>query len=843
MKISTPLPAKALAWSESLNLEPDHELRGEGYLRLAGKLAEEEQWQAAAEIYQRLIDDDAPSLALKHEAETRMRLLLDQGAFGQRFEHWTRHFARHAADPTALAAMTAGGLAYRVTRVAVAGRLLNVAASPLTRGLVARSLAVSAGFSAELLAFTSVARASASTSTSWPQDIAHASLSLGALKLSGGAANALTGRTLAAGARSPLLFSAFQQSSMLGGILLGAQLETAAALRPQGMDPWEALSTLLHFNIGGQLSRRWLGSRFAGLENRLDQNWRELTWRGSSGTGARLAFAGGGARYAEEFRPSIERATQAPHFLNERHGTESGLTPPVVRDLEAKYLRLFPRDEQGFYSQEIVKRSCRIPCDLPGFHENLLEALLSSPRRGELSQLYTVYAIERIFNTDALGTSRGSFGYAPLQLLLGNVLSESDPGLRRLAMSAILATFDRGFSRADSAELMLNFTRLPHSPAQEKPTYDQRFYSLHGDEANRAWESYRPHDLVPLFNFVHRESLLHPAVAGPIIETLGRGRAEGSPYFASEIDAAIDYARFYPYGDLVLRRLHHIFESGDLPGKLIEITGEASNIPTERYVRTLTQNGHSADDIAETLNGSVHTAYFNDMRLAKKVTSVFQDIAPFLANPKLRDANRARLVEAMMDHIVLHRSFRTVDFFKLLQFGSYPLAEFFERAWMERQFILEVLPDDAFQRELSASGLQVADCEFSLFRRVRGGPDRILLRALPPLSIRRPSERDQSFSQVVWRLRGMIHELQHWSDFNGIGPEGTFKPFKLVGISPEERLISEIMAYVEEFRWQAMNHDDHYLQIARRLGDTVPLYLRNVAEQSYSKEFGTRSRP
>jgi hypothetical protein len=833
MKISASLTGKARAWSESLAREPDDELRGAGYLQLAGRLVEQESFPAAAEVYRRLVDEAEVSAGLKWQAMAGLAALQGKGDFGDRFEHWSRSFLQHASDPASLAAMTAGGLAYRTVRLGVAGKLLQASATPWTRGVLAKGVAIGAGFGAETLAFAALSRGlGPSRNTAWSTDLAHAAMTLVALKLSGAAGNAISSKLFGAGLNHRWSGSLVRQGSMLGGILLGAEMEKAAGWRDQSLDAWEAMATLLHFNIGGELSRRWLGRRFGHFESRLEQHWREIPWQGSLAWGARPALAGAGTSRPAPLPVGLEE-TSAPRFLSERHGDESGLTPPIVNVLEQRYLRLFPKDESGFYSRDIVRKTCRIRCNLPGFHENLLDALLRSPQVGQLSQLYTVYAIERIFNTDALGTSRGSFNYAPLQMLLGHVLNETDAGLRQHAMRAILATFERGFSRGDSVELLLNFTRVPHTPAEDNISYDKRFFALHGEEANRAWENYRPQDLIPLFNFVYRDSALHPNKAGQIIDALGRGRAEGSPYFASEIDAVLDYSRFHPHGDLILRRLYHIFESGDLPTKLAEIAGEASKITTERYVRTLSMNGHPARDIAETLNGSVHTAYFNDMRLAEKVASVFQEIGPFLANPQLRAANRDRLVDAMMNHVALHRPFKTADYFNLLRHGTYPLAEFFEQAWLAGEFRVEVLPAEVFKKELIASGLQVADCEWSLFRRGRGSPDRILLRDLPPLGIRSPADRDQSFSEVIWRLRGLVHELEHWRHFSGRSPEGPVRPFQLVGINREERLITEVMAYLEEFRWQAMNHDDHYLQIARRLGDSVPLYLRNVAEQSY----------
>ncbi|HKY61946.1 MAG TPA: hypothetical protein VJR29_00870 [bacterium] len=830
MKISSPLPAKALAWSESLGREPDLELRGEGYLHLADDLAAEEHAPAAAEIYSGLLADAALPPKLRQRAQEGLSLLSGGGTFGDRFEVWSRSFLRHASDPKALAAMTAGGLAYRLVRIGVAGRLLDAAASPWTRGFLAQSLATGGGFGAEVLAFTSVHRAMEPSPLSWSRDLSHASLTLGTLKLSGATGGAVAGRLLGPAPRSTLTAGLLQQGSLLGGILLGAELEKAAGWREKDLDSWEALATLLHFNVGGQLSRRWLGSRFAAWENGLDLRWRQTAWNGSSASGGprlALATAGGPA-------PRSEAPTASPRFLSVGRGSESGLTPPIVRQLEEKYLRLFPRGDEGFYSEEIIRRACRIRCSLPGFHENLLEALWRSPQRGQVGQLHTLLAIERIFETDALGSSRGSFDYAPLQLLLGQVLSETDPALRHHAMQNILRVFERGFSRSDTSELLITYSKEPISPAQDTPTYDAHFHANHGAEAVRAWPGVREQDLVPLFNFVHREAGFHSAKAGHMIEVLGRGHDPASPYFAAEINGAIDYARFHPQGHLVLNRLYHVLESRDLPSKLSEIVAEPSKIPTQRYVETLGQQGHSDERIAQTLNGGVHTAHFNDLRLAEKVVSVFRESGPYLRYPELRERNRSRLVDHFLNHAAVHRRMNAEQLFGLLKSSYFPRADFFEQAWRQGDFDIRVLPEREFFREVETGGLP-RDCEWTLFRQAsnRHETDQILVREPPYLRIGTIADRDRAFSETVWRLRGLVHELEHWRHFNGRSENGPVEPFRLAGISREERLITEIMAYLEEFSWRAMNTDDHFPQVARRLGDTLPLYFRNVAEQSY----------
>lgn len=831
MKISAPLSAKVRAWSESIALEPDQALRGEAYLRLAARLVEEEKWPAAAELYTELLEDDTYSAELKRQAQGRLDLLGGRGPFGDRFEVWARSFVQHATDPSALAAMTAAGLAYRVTRLGVASRLIQAAASPWTRGLAAQGLAIGAGFGAELFAFTSVGRALAPGASTWTQNLAHSALSLGALKLSAAAGGALAARSLGSTPSSTLAVGFFQQGALLSGILLGAGLEKAMGWRETNIGLAEALSTLLHFNVAGQLSRHGVGESFSKWESGLELRWQRMPWRGIEDFGPQFALAGkSGFDAAAKDSPRPD----APYFLATRVGSEPGPTPPMVRQLEETYRKYFPPDGPGVYSGEIVQRACRIRCNLPDFHENLLESLSISPFRGQLGQLYTVLAIERIFETDALGSSRGSFDYAPLQLLLGRVLSDSAAPIRLHAMRSIFEVFERGFSRVDSFELLERYTSHPTSPLLDNPIYDVRFHELHSELATEAWRNFRPRDIVPLFNHVYEEAGSQAIKADKMIETLGSGRSHNSPYFATEIDGSLDYARTMAYGGLVLRRLGHILEAGDHPSKLSEISSEPQKIPTERYIDALFKNGHNYEQIAELLNGSVHTAYFNDRRLADTVVSVYREVTPYLRIPRLREENKARLVQSFLDHAATHRDAGEYDLFRFLRAGRFGKSEFFEQAWRNGAFKVEILPDHEFQRQVQAWG-RAKECEWTFFRkgRGRGEQDRILIREMPPLDISSHAHREASFSELLWRLRGFVHELEHWRHFSGAGENGPVAPFLLLGISREERLITEIMAHMEEFRWRAMNSDDHFLHLARRLGDSVPLYLRNVAEQNY----------
>ncbi|MCC7345219.1 MAG: hypothetical protein IT573_09790, partial [Deltaproteobacteria bacterium] len=128
------------------------------------------------------------------------------------------------------------------------------------------------------------------------------------------------------------------------------------------------------------------------------------------------------------------------------------------------------------------------------------------------------------------------------------------------------------------------------------------------------------------------------------------------------------------------------------------------------------------------------------------------------------------------------------------------------------------------------------DCDLSIFfphGGERGGP--LILIKAPELDLGNEAGRRRAFAELMNRVKALAHEAEHWRHVTGnyFGTERASRPLQLAEASREERYVSEIMAYLEEFRWRARNLDADFWEISRRLGETLPVYLRGIADRSY----------
>lgn len=269
---------------QSLERESDPELRAEGFFQMALRLENSGNLEVAVEIYREFLQagETIPtaSATLRSRAQQRLDAILGRGAVGPRAEFLLRRLAQEATDPTMILSMAMGSAVFRMTRLAVLGRLTSApTAGFLTRGLGAQALAGLAGFALEAPAFTLsgrglrslVARPETSQEPSLAAELASSYLSLGALKMTGLLSSGLA-RHLRLGEGS-FGTSALQLGSGLSGLLLARRLENTAGLRPdQGgaIALVDSLATLLQFRVGGRLAGQLFGPRFAAWERGLD---------------------------------------------------------------------------------------------------------------------------------------------------------------------------------------------------------------------------------------------------------------------------------------------------------------------------------------------------------------------------------------------------------------------------------------------------------------------------------------------------------------------------------------------------------------------------------------------
>ncbi|HKX13308.1 MAG TPA: hypothetical protein VJP40_09160, partial [bacterium] len=308
----------------SLARERDPELFAQGLLSLAGRQANHGNLELAGRLYNALHQGgEALPAALRNLAHRRFEALQGRGEIGDVAESMVGRFAHEATEPTALLAMGVAGAAFKVTRLAALGRL---AATPtanfLTRGFGARALASVTGFGVEAAVFPLAGRLAnegLGRHQDWSRqamgrDLASSFLFLGAMKLSGWAAgagfnrvhgiNPLSGQATRLGGISAVSRPLVPQLGMLGGIMIGHELEVAAGLReaqPFTASLVHSLAMLAQFNVAGRATRTLFGERFHAWENQLEMQTQVLSSRALArplaptlNFGPELAFASSG---------------------------------------------------------------------------------------------------------------------------------------------------------------------------------------------------------------------------------------------------------------------------------------------------------------------------------------------------------------------------------------------------------------------------------------------------------------------------------------------------------------------------------------------------------------------
>ena len=286
----------------SLGRERDPELFGQGLLNLAGRQAQQGNLPFAAQLYQALSQGgDALPAEVRRLAQRRVEALQGHGEIGDVAEAMVGRFAQEATEPTSLLAMGVAGAAFKVTRLATLSRLVgNPSTNFLTRGFGARALASVAGFGVEATVFPlagRLANAGLGRSQDWSRqalgrDLASSFLFLGAMKMSGWAAgagfnrihgiNPLSGQATRLGAFSAISRPLVPQLGMLGGIMLGHEMEVAAGLReaePFSSSLVHSLGMLVQFNVAGRATRGLFGERWHRWENQLEMQTQTLSQR------------------------------------------------------------------------------------------------------------------------------------------------------------------------------------------------------------------------------------------------------------------------------------------------------------------------------------------------------------------------------------------------------------------------------------------------------------------------------------------------------------------------------------------------------------------------------------
>ncbi|MFO1463593.1 MAG: PAS domain S-box protein [bacterium] len=282
-----------MAELDSISRETDPQLFFEALLGFGQRCERDGQIETAASVYS-LLSEGTGFPAFETRSLARLRAIEGVGPAGARAEFLMRRLTTEATDPAMLLSMGLAGAAFRVTRLAVLGRLASSpVANAFTRGLGARLAASGAGFLVESSTFTLAGHGlleALGRPQDWSlrrlgRDWASGALALGSLKFFGWAGGRLYQRTRglepwAANAAPSWGQILFQQGSMLSGILAAQRLETAVGLR-EGRDGAttlvDGLATLLQFNVAGRLTHTAFGEGWSRWERGLEIQSARLT--------------------------------------------------------------------------------------------------------------------------------------------------------------------------------------------------------------------------------------------------------------------------------------------------------------------------------------------------------------------------------------------------------------------------------------------------------------------------------------------------------------------------------------------------------------------------------------
>jgi len=319
-------------------------------------------------------------------AQLRLDAIVGRGAVGRRAEFLLRRFAAEASDPAMLFAMSAAGIVFRATRLAMLSRL---AATPggsfLTRGLGARAVSSLAGFALEAPAFTlsaRVANQALGRNQDWSgsalrRDILSSYLVLGGMKLAGATSSSLHRRIVGSeSSRLAVSLSAglFHQAGTLGGIFLGHTLEQSLGLRSEvdgATTLTDSLALLLQFHVAGRISGAAFGDSVGRWERALDSQNESLaavrepslhSWEGDA-WGPRPAYASMMSGHSvAEILPGGEPAEFPPTESASRPGSleaERPASQPVPVGPKARPEYVPPSAYKSF--RELIARSRVLP--------------------------------------------------------------------------------------------------------------------------------------------------------------------------------------------------------------------------------------------------------------------------------------------------------------------------------------------------------------------------------------------------------------------------------------------------------------------------------------------------
>lgn len=812
--------------------EQDPRLFEQGLLQWALRREGSGDLGAAAKVYAELAAKGDAEVAAK--ALRRLDLLEGKGRGADRAEAMLARFAREALHPAGVLGMTAASLAFRVTRLASLGFLLgSPVAGPLTRGAGARLAASLAGFAAETSAMLFAGKGMQQLlgeRPAWDAPALAREWRAGALFLAGMKLGAACGATVAkrtsvaSPAAAPWQGLVLTQSSLLGGAILGKGLEHGI-LGEDGKFSWlEGMAAYLHAHAGAGLGRGLLGPAWRALETSLE-------WRAARASETRGPRPKGWLREAGAFALAAasppELSAARPDFASSRmSGLEGVGTEPQAAALAARFRPRFPPPGPKVYSEEILETALETPLPRGEWRERLLEAYAEAKAPGGYEQLLIAEGVKKIFSYDGLRTGVGSFDLSLLQFGFERALGENHPTRRRQSLRLLFYLMSTDLSRPSLSRVFHALGLGDALRASPDPLYPAAFARRLAGAVGRHWARYAPADIPLLLNFVHEHARSDEAKAEGMIRIFGRGAKD---YPETALRGALHYASRSSLGKLALRRIFLILAAEDIPAKLRELKVQEAPEATPDLLREWGKLGLGPEEIAYELRGTPHNAYLDDIRLARKVVSVLraQERARGASAEERRRA-KLGLQSGILETLSSGGPLQAETLLKLLQWNPDRATQRLLRDLREGRLDLRVAGEEEFEALFRAWGL-ARRCDGALFVKAFDGMKRdlILVRELSPAARAGGGSGHAAYEELMLRLEAVVHEWEHFRHFNG--------EIAMRGLSREERLVSEIMASLEEDRWQGYfaSRETPLGRLARRLGQPLPLYLRDFHDWLY----------
>jgi hypothetical protein len=786
------------------------------------------------------------------------------------------HCLKDATAVKTFVPLMMGGMAFRLGRIG-----LMSAGEGILGNAVLRGISVAGGFGLEVGTYEMAHRALSALSGEtnpnqwkwdgpggWRQGLAAAAVSFGMLKFAGFVAK-----------EQNLAFQhLFQSTALVAGHQAAAALDllprNGASLAQQLL---EAEATNLQLAGGLGLAHHLLPGMH-GLERGLDlslhlNGGNSRPESGPSWTSdPTLAFAATGR--PAPFRPNGTfirgKEPSFPHFIELDKNFmvssgEGGLDPETGDRLRGKFRLLFFDKTVGHHEFEIVELASRVPLPSALHNERLLEALLEAPNCGTQEQLFTATAIKYLLNLDALHTAQGTLDNALHQLLLTRSLEIPETVERINALHSLFEEMERGLTYPKILELLARHVPTDRLGSTDEMQFPLTFLMQHGARMLAEWKGYSLSSAIQIMNFIyssHWEFNQTPH----IIRWFGDARRR---YDAGQLDATLDHAKRHPYGKVILERLLQIFLVQNAGEKLPDLLPRDDYTETQEWIQRLSGEGHSPKDISQRIEGTRHTAYFKHPALAQKVVDVTLDIESSLKDPSETDKRYEQLekaIQTVFDTLEDEkRPFAKQDLVKLFELNQdHPPTQAILQRIKDQKYEVVFLPSDKFDQMVLDWG-KVHQVDYTVFVQTHSTQkgDTIYIREVPRtvrtdkqreeltkegiklLDRRSPDEWVRALNEVLPRYMFFPHEDEHWwhSSGNYGGSEPEWKPFNFARIDREHRLISEVMASLEQTRHYTRNVEIDFPKIASRMGLNLPLFFSSLEEHFYyGKAYGEITR-